>query len=171
MEWESRKFSGEFMEWNLSERALKTEIDTRTEQKIGVGKLGWFMSDINRNIPTTWRWAREDDWRKSLPGVQSQPKEKSITGRKRAPTTEGKVPSEGDKVQPPQKGNVQLQRERVPPRPERESPIKKGQSLITARGNVPPPPGCKTSPQKHAVAEEEEEGEKKADVFAYPYNF
>ena len=22
-----------------------------------MGKLGWFMPDINRNIPTTWRWA------------------------------------------------------------------------------------------------------------------
>ena len=22
------------------------------------GKLGWFMSDINHNIPTMWRWAR-----------------------------------------------------------------------------------------------------------------
>ena len=22
-----------------------------------MAKLGWFMSDINRNIPTTWRWA------------------------------------------------------------------------------------------------------------------
>ena len=40
------------MEWNIVERAIKTEIDTRTEQK-GVGKLDWFISDINRNIPTT----------------------------------------------------------------------------------------------------------------------
>ena len=32
-----------------------------TEQK-GAGKLGWFMSNINRNIPTTWRWAR-GDWK------------------------------------------------------------------------------------------------------------
>ena len=31
------------MEWNSVERAIKTETDTRTEQK-GVGKLGWFMS-------------------------------------------------------------------------------------------------------------------------------
>ena len=31
------------MERNTVERSLKTEIDTRTEQK-GVGKLGWFMS-------------------------------------------------------------------------------------------------------------------------------
>ena len=29
----------------------KTEIDTGKESK-GVGNLGWFMSDINRNIPT-----------------------------------------------------------------------------------------------------------------------
>ena len=34
------------------ERAIQTEIDTRTEKK-GVGKLGWFMAkNINRNIPT-----------------------------------------------------------------------------------------------------------------------
>ena len=31
---------------------MKIEIDTRTEQK-EVGKLGWFMSKTNRNIPTT----------------------------------------------------------------------------------------------------------------------
>ena len=31
------------MEWNTVERALKTEIDTKTENK-EVGKLGWFMS-------------------------------------------------------------------------------------------------------------------------------
>ena len=47
------------MEWNTVERAIKTEIDSRTEWK-GMGKLGWFMSDINRNIPTTWIWARGD---------------------------------------------------------------------------------------------------------------
>ena len=34
------------MEWNTLERAIKTEVDTGTEEK-GVGKLGWFMSDIN----------------------------------------------------------------------------------------------------------------------------
>ena len=44
------------MEWNTVERAIKTEIDTRTKYK-GVGKLGWLMSDINCNIPTTRRWA------------------------------------------------------------------------------------------------------------------
>ena len=33
----------------------KTEIDARTIKKLkkGVGKLGWFMSDINRNILIT----------------------------------------------------------------------------------------------------------------------
>ena len=31
------------MEWNTVERAIKTETDTRTEQK-RVGKLGWFIS-------------------------------------------------------------------------------------------------------------------------------
>ena len=39
------------MEWNIVKRATRTKIDTRTEQK-GMGKLGWFMSDINRTIPT-----------------------------------------------------------------------------------------------------------------------
>ena len=39
------------MESNAVERAIETETDTRTEQ-IGVGKLGWFMSDVSRNIPT-----------------------------------------------------------------------------------------------------------------------
>ena len=42
------------MEINTVERAMKTEIDTRTEYK-GVGKLGWFISVINRNIPITRR--------------------------------------------------------------------------------------------------------------------
>ena len=50
----TRESSGEFMKWNTVERAIKTEIDTRTEEN-GVGKLGWFMLVINRNIPTTWR--------------------------------------------------------------------------------------------------------------------
>ena len=40
------------MEQNTVERAIKTEIDRRTELK-GMGKLGWFMSDINRTIPAT----------------------------------------------------------------------------------------------------------------------
>ena len=51
------------MERNTGERAMKTETDTRTEQK-GVGKMvglfgtasaqnrDWFMSDRNHNIPT-----------------------------------------------------------------------------------------------------------------------
>ena len=33
---------------NTVERAIKTEIDTELK---GVGKLSWFMSDINNNIP------------------------------------------------------------------------------------------------------------------------
>ena len=56
---ENRKLSGEFMEWNTGERAIQTEIHTRREQK-AVGKLRWFMSDINSNIPTTCRWACRD---------------------------------------------------------------------------------------------------------------
>ena len=31
------------MEWKTVERAIKTEIDTRTEQN-GMGKLGWLKS-------------------------------------------------------------------------------------------------------------------------------
>ena len=38
--------------WNEIQLIELTEIDARTESK-GVGKLGWFMSDMNRNIPTT----------------------------------------------------------------------------------------------------------------------
>ena len=37
-ELESGELSGEFMEWNAVEKALETEMDTRTEYK-GVGKL------------------------------------------------------------------------------------------------------------------------------------
>ena len=58
-EWKSGEMSGEFMEWNKVERAIKTVTDTRTEQE-EVGKLGWSVSHINRNIPNTWRWARGD---------------------------------------------------------------------------------------------------------------
>ena len=35
---ERGELSGEFMEWNTVERAIKTEIDTRTEEQ-GMGKL------------------------------------------------------------------------------------------------------------------------------------
>ena len=42
------------------ERAIKTEIDIRTECK-GVEMLGWFMSDINRKPvrDTSWINARK----------------------------------------------------------------------------------------------------------------
>ena len=44
--------------WNeIQLKRITKTVDTRTEWK-EVGKLGWFMSDINRNIPTTWRWTR-----------------------------------------------------------------------------------------------------------------
>ena len=42
------------MERNTVERDIKTGIVRRTEYR-GVDKLGWFMSDINRNFPTTRR--------------------------------------------------------------------------------------------------------------------
>ena len=41
---EKTEFLGGFMERSTVERAIKTEIDTRTEAKKGVGKLGWYMS-------------------------------------------------------------------------------------------------------------------------------
>ena len=44
--------SGEFVERNTVDRARNTEIGIRTKNK-GVGRLGWFMSDINPNVPTT----------------------------------------------------------------------------------------------------------------------
>ena len=45
---------------SIIERAIDAEIDTKKRMK-AVGNLSWFISlDINRNIPTTWRWARED---------------------------------------------------------------------------------------------------------------
>ena len=34
-ELENRELSGEFMEWNAVERAIKTELDTRTEEREG----------------------------------------------------------------------------------------------------------------------------------------
>ena len=37
--------SGEFTELNTVERAIKTEINVRTQVK-GVGNLSWFMSTI-----------------------------------------------------------------------------------------------------------------------------
>ena len=40
---ERGEVSGEFMERNTVEKAIKTETDTRTEKK-GVSKLSWFMS-------------------------------------------------------------------------------------------------------------------------------
>ena len=63
------------MEWSTVERAIKTEIDTRTEWK-RVGKLGCCMSDINRNIPTTRGWARGDPYQtnKNPPKEYSQSK-------------------------------------------------------------------------------------------------
>ena len=69
---ESWELSGEFMEWNTVERAIKTEIDTRKNRikKSGQAQLV-YTKNINRNIPTTWRWALWDymkhitSWRKS----------------------------------------------------------------------------------------------------------
>ena len=49
---ENGELSGQFMELNTVERPIKTEIDTRTEfKKKGVGKLGWFMFDMNATSP------------------------------------------------------------------------------------------------------------------------
>ena len=55
---------GEFKEWNTVERAVKREMNSkRKKKKKGVGKLGWYMSkDTSPDIPTTWRWARGDQY-------------------------------------------------------------------------------------------------------------
>ena len=57
---ESGELTGEFMEWNATERAIKTEIDTRTEWKRSGQARLVYVFDINHKIPTVWRWARED---------------------------------------------------------------------------------------------------------------
>ena len=59
-EWESRELSGEFMEWNIVEKVIRIGTDTRTIYTI-VFEKEWaslVVRDINRNIPTMWRWAR-----------------------------------------------------------------------------------------------------------------
>ena len=50
------------MECNTVERAIKTEIDARTElkKKKRVGKLGWFMSDINHNMRDKGKKGRQE---------------------------------------------------------------------------------------------------------------
>ena len=50
------------MEWNTLERAIKTETDTI--KRSGHAWLVYVkdIKDINRNIPSTWRWARGDHW-------------------------------------------------------------------------------------------------------------
>ena len=45
----------QFMKYSWKGHKDRNRHKNRTK---GVGKLGWFMSDINRNIPTTWGWAR-----------------------------------------------------------------------------------------------------------------
>ena len=50
-----KALSGEFMERNTVESAIKTETDTRTEfffKKEWISSVG-YVKDINRNIPTT----------------------------------------------------------------------------------------------------------------------
>ena len=42
-------------------------------------KLGWFMSDINRNIPTTWRWARGDSHEYSEAWAAVKPRHLSVS--------------------------------------------------------------------------------------------
>ena len=50
-EWESRELSGGFMESNTVEKAIKTEVDTRTEKKKKK------KSGQARLVYVTWRWA------------------------------------------------------------------------------------------------------------------
>ena len=49
------------MEWNIVERAIKTD---RHKNRIKRSGQAWlvYVCDINRNIPTTRRWARGDLW-------------------------------------------------------------------------------------------------------------
>ena len=44
--------------------------------KKGVGKLSWFISDINRNIPATWRWAHGGRKRRKKERKERKKKEK-----------------------------------------------------------------------------------------------
>ena len=46
------------MEWNTVERAIKLEIDRESSEQARLV----YVFGINHNIPTTWRWAREDDF-------------------------------------------------------------------------------------------------------------
>ena len=46
------------MEWNTVERAIKTERDTRTEQKKSGQARLVYVRNVNRNIPTRWTWTR-----------------------------------------------------------------------------------------------------------------
>ena len=49
------------MEWNTVERVIKTqEIDKRTEKKRSGQARLVYIKNVNRNGPTTWRWARGD---------------------------------------------------------------------------------------------------------------
>ena len=48
------------MEWNTVERAINKEILYKNRiKRCGQARLV-YVTDINRNIPTTWRWARGD---------------------------------------------------------------------------------------------------------------
>ena len=58
-EWEYREFSGEFMEWNTSERAIREKQTKEESKRSGQARLV-YVKDINLNIPTTWRCARGD---------------------------------------------------------------------------------------------------------------
>ena len=62
---EGAELSGGFMERNTVERTIRTEIDTRKSKRSGQARVV-YVKDINRNIPTTWRWARGDWWEQHM---------------------------------------------------------------------------------------------------------
>ena len=48
------------MEWNTVERAITTETDTKNQNKNEWACLVGLCQNINRNVPTKWRWAHGD---------------------------------------------------------------------------------------------------------------
>ena len=66
-EWESGELSGKFMEWNTVENGHQY----RNRHKNWIKRNGQArlvsVKDINRNVPTTWRWARGDTPARPLP--------------------------------------------------------------------------------------------------------
>ena len=58
-EWENGELLGGFMEWNTVERAIDRNRYKNSIKRSGQARLA-YVTDINCNIPATWRWARGD---------------------------------------------------------------------------------------------------------------